>query len=226
MAIIDMLKRTVKNSIRKATSKAVTSAVEKAVEPQVTKVVNKAADSISCATKSAQSEQSTTSNLDSAFERLRQNTEAFSKEMELKIFCPSCGSSNSIDSSFCKSCGTKLPKIDKNQKVKKESNFSIEQWNEKLTSYPVWNCGGTNYEFNDWGKAFSFSAYYRTNKEAREAVINYRALAKENGFEKNKGLNEKDDILKKTVNGVCYVIDTAHLFEGDDNCVDIYFYTE
>lgn len=139
--------------------------------------------------------------------------------------CSECKTQNNIGTKFCQNCGAKLPVTiqEEQQKAEKDAHVMLE-WEEKLSQYPKWNCGGTNFEISEYdGGFYVFSADFRRNHSAAEiAVKNYRQQLLENGFIM---AGQYPDIahLYKMIDGACYHVDTEHCFERDADCPNVSF---
>ncbi len=140
--------------------------------------------------------------------------------------CNSCGKQNPVGTKFCTDCGAKLPSaIEEETAQKIKDDNVIAQWSNLLDVYPVWNCGGKNYNIEDYGDHIMFSADFENNDyAARNAVEQYRQLLLQNGF-RQAGQYPAPEHLYKKIDGVCYHVDTEHCFEGDSDCPCIYFLT-
>ncbi len=138
--------------------------------------------------------------------------------------CTQCGKQNAIGTKFCQDCGAKLPAaIAEEQAAAERDARVLAEWDEKLPQYPKWNCGGCNFEINDYDGYYSFSADFKGNgMAAQNAVEQYRQSLLQNGFQ-TAGQHPSMDHLYKKVGGVCYHADTEHCFEGDPDCPSIGF---
>lgn len=144
--------------------------------------------------------------------------------MELAL-CSSCGKQNTPGTDFCGECGAKLPyreliekrQFEKDQKV-------LDKWRATLPNFPVWNCGGTDYDLEEMEDGYiMFSAWFKDDEEGgRKSIIDYIALAKSNGF-RQAGMYPDDDHLYKMLDGKCLHIDTEHCFDGGQDSPTIYF---
>lgn len=138
--------------------------------------------------------------------------------------CPNCGKQNTIGTRFCDGCGAKLPSaIAEDEASAQKDAVVLAKWDEILSNFPRWNCGGKDYKITQFDDSFLFCATFNNNAEAVEAIDNYRNDVKEAGFVMAGEFPEICN-LYAMIDGVCHCVDTAHLFEGDDNVVDIYFY--
>ncbi len=139
--------------------------------------------------------------------------------------CTECGTQNNIGTKFCQNCGVKLPATIQEEQAKAEHDAAImAEWEAKLPQYPKWNCGGANFEINEYEVGFyGFSADFAGNHlAASQAVDAYRQLLLQNGF-RQAGQYPSMNHLYKMVDGVCYHADTEHCFEGDPDCPNIGF---
>ncbi len=138
--------------------------------------------------------------------------------------CTNCGKQNAIGTKFCSDCGAKLPAaIQEEQAAAERDARALAEWNEKLTHYPKWSCGGCNFEINDYDGYYGFSADFRGDSQAaRNAVEQYRQVLLQNGF-RMAGQYPSMEHLYKKEEGICYHVDTEHCFEGDSDCPQVYF---
>lgn len=139
--------------------------------------------------------------------------------------CTECGTQNNIGTKFCQNCGTKLPAAIQDEQAKAERDAAImAEWDAKLPLYPKWNCGGTNFEINEYEVGYySFSADFAGNHlAASQAVESYKQILLQNGF-RQAGQYPSMNHLYKMVDGVCFHVDTEHCFEGDPDCPAIGF---
>ena len=140
--------------------------------------------------------------------------------------CTECGTQNNIGTKFCQNCGTKLPAAIQEEQAKAERDAAImAEWDAKLPLYPKWNCGGTNFEINEYEVSYySFSTDFAGNHlAASQAVENYRQILLQNGF-RQAGQYPSIQQLFKRIDGVVYNADTEHCFEGDPDTACIGFY--
>lgn len=130
--------------------------------------------------------------------------------------CPSCGKQNSLDTRFCQDCGAKLPvTIAEEQKAAEQDATVMLEWEQKLSAFPKWSCGGKQYNLEQYDGVYVFTVGFDGDHEAaKQAVEQYRQTALENGF-KQAGQYPSEEHLYKMVNGTCYHVDTEHCFEGD-----------
>lgn len=99
----------------------------------------------------------------------------------------------------------------------------LAEWDEMLPRYPKWNCGGENFDLEDYGSGFMFSACFNGNSgAARRAVEEYRQILLQNGF-RQAGQYPSADQLFKRINGIVYNVDLEHCFEGDPDTACIGF---
>lgn len=137
--------------------------------------------------------------------------------------CPSCGRQNTVGTKFCEDCGTKLPATVQNEQAQQANDAQVlALWNEMLSAYPQWNCGGTDYCIEDLDGGFVFSAKFSTYEQAQQAVQQYRGLLQQNGF-RQAGKYPSIEHLYKKENGICRHVDTEHCFESDADRPSIYF---
>ncbi len=139
--------------------------------------------------------------------------------------CPNCNKQNSVGTRFCEDCGTKLPAaVQEENAAKAKDETVMSEWDEKLSSYPKWNCGGCHYNIEVYDvNSFSFSADFCGNDYgARQAVEQYRRFLVQNGFHQ-AGQYPTVEHLYKKIDGVVYHVDTEHCFDGDPDCPTIGF---
>ena len=138
------------------------------------------------------------------------------KTLAQAAVCPSCGKQNNLSEKFCSECGTKLPiTIEAEENQRNLDEQVMNEWQEKLSNYPRWRLGGTDYNLEYYNEGYYiFTAKYPSHEEAYSAVISYRGFLKQNGF-KEAGQYPSVEHLYKKENGVCYHVDTEHCFEGD-----------
>ena len=137
--------------------------------------------------------------------------------------CPQCGKQNTIGTKFCSSCGAKLPFALAEEKAEADKNAAVlAKWAEKMPQYPVWNCGGTDFELEEGDNWIKFSVFFATEAEGERSIPAYRELLKANGFREAGQYPDKAHLYKKS-GGICYHVDTEHCFEGSMNRPDIWF---
>lgn len=137
--------------------------------------------------------------------------------------CTQCGKQNTIGTKFCQECGAKLPSAIAEEQARADKNSAtLAKWDTALVGFPKWDLGGNDFYFDIGDGYVMFSANYSTPFEAQNAVEQYRAILKQNGF-KEEGEYPEIQHLYKKVNGISYHVDTEHCFEGDSETADIYF---
>ena len=139
--------------------------------------------------------------------------------------CPSCGKQNSIGTKFCEDCGTKLPAaVQEEQAQMARDESELNQWETLLPQYPKWNCGGCEYNLEEYEPGvFYFSAGFRGDiNAAHRAVEQYNQLLVANGF-RTAGQYPSPGQLFKRIGGVVYNADTEHCFDGDPDRATIGF---
>lgn len=138
--------------------------------------------------------------------------------------CTSCGKQNAIGTKFCTDCGAKLPAAlmeEESSKAKMEA--LLAQWQVKLSNYPLWQFGGSNPYLDEYDGYTVFGAEFKGNyRKARNAMEQYRSLAKQNGF-RQAGQYPSEEHLYKMVDGACLHIDFEHCFESDSDCISLAF---
>ena len=140
--------------------------------------------------------------------------------------CSSCGKQNDVGTTFCGGCGAKLPAaIAEEQAAQEKDAAAMAQWDQVLSAYPKWNCGGKDYviEQQDW--AIKFAVQMSDSACAQNAVKQYCTVLTQNGF-RTAGQYQDPCHLYKKVNGVCYHVDTEHCFDGNSDCPSLYFNNE
>jgi len=138
--------------------------------------------------------------------------------------CTSCGKQNAIGTKFCQDCGTKLPAAIAEEQAQADRNAAVmAEWDQYLSHYPKWSCGGTKMYIDDYGTHYIFGAEFNGNATAAQrAVSEYRQVLLANGF-RQAGEYPSIEHLYKRVDGVVYHVDTEHCFEGDPDCPSIGF---
>lgn len=137
--------------------------------------------------------------------------------------CTSCGKQNQVGTKFCQECGAKLPAAIAEEQATAEKNAAVlAQWNTVLAGFPQWTLGGNNYCIEQGDGYVEFRASFFTAFAAQNAVEQYRAVLRQNGFRVAGEYADKDHLYNK-INGVCYHVDLEHCFEGDDDTPSIYF---
>lgn len=138
--------------------------------------------------------------------------------------CSNCGKQNDIGTKFCQECGTKLPYVIQEEMAAAEKDLAVmKQWDECLSQYPKWNCGGKNFEITFLDGSILFSADFNENNyEARNAVETYKEILNQDGY-RPAGQYPSDVQLYKMIEGKCYHVDVEHCFDGDGDCPCIYF---
>ena len=139
--------------------------------------------------------------------------------------CPSCGKQNAIGTKFCQDCGTKLPAAIAEEQAQADRNANLmAQWNQYLSHYPKWSCGGSEFNIEEYDPGcFEFRANFNGNHQAaRRAVDEYRQILLQNGF-RQAGEYPCIEHLYKMENGVCYHVDTGMCFEASPDSPSIAF---
>ncbi len=142
--------------------------------------------------------------------------------------CPGCGTQNNIGTKFCENCGTKLPAAIAEEQSKASRDATLmAQWEQQLPQYPKWNCGGSDFNFEqiDGGYTMFAASFSGDPNAAYVAVKEYRQCLLGNGF-RQAGQYPSIEHLYKKENGICYHVDTEHCFDGDSDCPTIYFNCE
>lgn len=98
----------------------------------------------------------------------------------------------------------------------------MTEWEQTLSQYPKWSCGGKELVIESGDGYTWFSATFPNNMTSRNAVEQYKAILQQNGF-RQAGQYPSPNSLYKMIDGVCYKVDMENLFEGDSNCPTIYF---
>lgn len=137
--------------------------------------------------------------------------------------CTKCGKQNKVGQKFCTGCGEKLPAtLQEEQAAAAKDAKVLETWQQLLPEYPVWSCGGKDFQIEQLDGAIMFGAEFPDSRSAEQAVEAYRALVKSAGF-KQEGQYPSDEHLYKRINGVSCHVDTEHCFEGGSESPSIYF---
>lgn len=139
--------------------------------------------------------------------------------------CPQCGKQNSIGAEFCVDCGAMLPGKQLAAAQQQEKDKAVlERWARELPQFPVWTCGGSDFDLAELEKGrFYFSACFKGDEEAaRQSVKQYGELLLAAGF-RQAGKYPSDEHLYKMVDGVCCHADTEHCQEGDADAPGLYF---
>ena len=140
--------------------------------------------------------------------------------------CSACGKQNNVGTKFCAECGAKLPAaVAEEQAAQAKSEAVMAEWDQKLSAFPKWNCGGSEYCIEQYDWALMFSARFPSSAAAQNAVRQYREVLAQNGF---RQAGQYPDIchLYKKINGICYHCDTEHCFDGDSDYPSLYFNSE
>lgn len=138
--------------------------------------------------------------------------------------CPDCGKQNTIGTKFCADCGAKLPATIQEEQAKQENDAAVmAEWDVKLSQYPKWNCGGTDFSIEEYDtNCYQLSACFESHEKALDAINQYRILLQENGF-RTAGQYPTEGQLYKKIGDDCYNVDTDHCFECDSDCPTISF---
>lgn len=138
--------------------------------------------------------------------------------------CPACGKQNAVGTLYCSDCGAKLP----TQEAQREAGGSgdvFAQWQQLLPNFPMWNCGGSDYQIEEFDGCYYFTSVFDNSYAAQEAVRKYRELLLRSGFVRPQDYSG-DDHLYKQVGGKWYHADTEHCFDSDDCCPTVGFAVE
>ena len=142
-----------------------------------------------------------------------------------QALCPNCGKQNEPGAAFCVSCGAKLPGKELEEAAQRAKDAAVlEKFRSALPQFPLWNCGGSFYDFSELetGRFFFGASFSGNDAEARGAVESYRRALQEAGF-RPAGKYPSQEHLYKMADGVCCHADTEHCFEGDADCPAVYF---
>lgn len=141
--------------------------------------------------------------------------------------CSACGKQNGIGEKFCSDCGAKLPAaIEEDRQSAQADEDTMARWDEFLSAYPKWNCGGSGYNLERFdGDRYMFAARFADFDAAKRAVEQYRASLRQSGFAPAGQYPSEEHLYKKT-DGGCFHADTEHCFEGDSDCPTVYFDNE
>lgn len=98
----------------------------------------------------------------------------------------------------------------------------LDEWKDKLPQYPVWPCGGNNFQIEEIDGVYYFTACFEDSLTAKNAVKSYAQVLLQSGY-RPKNDNLTDDNFYKTINGKCYYVDLEHCFDSDDSAPTIGF---
>ncbi|MBR3694132.1 MAG: zinc ribbon domain-containing protein, partial [Erysipelotrichales bacterium] len=87
--------------------------------------------------------------------------------------CTSCGKQNDIGTKFCSDCGTKLPAaVQEEEAAKAKDDEVMVKWDEVLVNYPKWNCGGKDYDIEQYDiDQFRFCAQFEGDTMAAQNAV-------------------------------------------------------
>lgn len=138
--------------------------------------------------------------------------------------CTNCGKQNAVTEKYCSDCGTKLPLcLQEEQRACAKDEETLSAWEEILSAYPRWNCGGGDYNLERYDQYAMFTAnFFGDANQAKQAVEEYRKQLKLNGFS-TAGSYPSEEHLYKQIGETWYHVDTEHCFEGDPDCPSIGF---
>lgn len=140
--------------------------------------------------------------------------------------CPSCHKQNSIGTKFCSDCGTKLPSaVQEEQAAQAQDAQVMAEWDEMLSEYPKWNCGGADYRIESFDGQLWFCANFPDHYSAKSAVRQYVEFLLQNGFHQAGQYPNIENLYKET-DGICYHVNTEMCFEANECCPTIYFDSE
>ncbi len=139
--------------------------------------------------------------------------------------CPSCGKQNDLGMKFCSACGTKLPlAIAEEQRAAEQFERVMAEWDSLLPAFPKWDLGGKDPCIEQESDHLWFAVTFPNHQAAYNAVEQYRARLRENGF-REAGMYPSSATLYKKIGEVCYKADTENCFEGSSETPTIYFGT-
>ncbi|MBQ4576486.1 MAG: zinc ribbon domain-containing protein [Firmicutes bacterium] len=137
--------------------------------------------------------------------------------------CPSCGKQNPLGTKFCQDCGTKLPHaVQEEQRAQAKDAEVMAKWDQALSVFPKWNCGGTGFDLEEMNDGILFRISFPNYNEARVAVDRYRELLNQNGYQP-AGQYPSYEHLYRMIGTTCYHVDLEHCFESDADTPNIYF---
>lgn len=138
--------------------------------------------------------------------------------------CTTCGKQNNVGTRFCQECGSKLPyALEEERQAYQRDQEVLKMWNECLSNYPIWGCGGKDLFLEPCGDGYRFNANFEGSyTEARKAIESYRSVLSENGFV-HAGQYKSEKHFYKMVEGKCYHVDLEHCFESSSDTPEIYF---
>ncbi len=140
--------------------------------------------------------------------------------------CTSCGKQNDLGVKFCSACGTKLPAaIAEEQRAAAQFESVMAEWDALLPAFPKWSLGGKDPCIERDGDYVWFVVTFPNHYAAQNAVEQYRALLRSDGF-REAGMYPSPGILYKKIGDICYKADTEHCFEGGSESPTVYFSTE
>ena len=142
--------------------------------------------------------------------------------------CPSCGKQNPLGTKFCQDCGTKLPHaVQEEQRAQAKDAEVMAKWDQALSVFPKWNCGGTGIciEQHDPAECSGYFASvnvdFPRNTSGEPALEAYWQILKENGF-RTAGRYPDPTHLYNMIDGQCYLASSEHAFEAglDNLCLE------
>lgn len=115
--------------------------------------------------------------------------------------CTACGEQNDLTAKFCAKCGAKLPLVVQAELQQRQQDEQVlTEWNELLPQYPVWSCGGNQFNIEQFDEGYIvFDASFDGDPNAAHtAVVNYRNVLKQNGFTQNGSYPSDEHLYKQT----------------------------
>ena len=110
-------------------------------------------------------------------------------------------------------CGAKLPyAIAEEENARQKDAAELEKWGVLLPEFPVWSCGGCDYELEEFEyQNGQPSVRFSVNRASPAALNQYCAILKQNGF-RSAGRYPSESSLYKKVNGVCWCFNCSDAF--------------
>ena len=139
------------------------------------------------------------------------------KTLGQEYTCEKCGAANTPGTKFCSKCGAMLPAAEAELKAQQEKDEKVlAEFAATLPQYPKWNCGGSNFEFEDAGGQNGQPSYSLRFKATQQEVNAYVALLTQAGFAKDASYD-----YWKVIDGVCRTCNVGDVQDGD---VNLYYY--
>lgn len=131
--------------------------------------------------------------------------------------CSQCGTANTPGTKFCSKCGAILPAAEAEIKAQKEKDDQVlAEVAAKLPQFPKWDCGGSEFEFEEAGTQNGYPSYTLRFQATQQEVNAYAAKLIEAGFAKYNAYDHW-----KVIDGVCRTCNIGEVQDGD---AGLYFY--